>query len=360
MSIILFIIVLAVLILSHEFGHFIVAKKSGMRVDEFGFGFPPRLFKFKKGDTTYSFNLIPIGGFVKIYGEDGEDGCGASEGRATSEDPRSFSSKSHGIRAAVIGAGVFFNLLLAWFLLSLGFLTGLPTSIASAPANTEIKDIKIIIVAISPNSPAAQAGLKPGDEIIGFAKIEDAQKFINENKGKEIELKYKRGGEISSAKLIPRINPPEGQGAIGIAMDEAGIVKLPFYKAIWQGLKMTYHLTIAIAVAIFSFIVAAVKGLAGFESVMGPVGIVAATGVVAKLGFAYFLSFIALLSINLAVINIIPFPALDGGRLFFLLIEKIKGSAINPRFSSIVHTVGLAILLILMIAITYKDILKLI
>ena len=359
MSILLFIIVLAILILSHEFGHFIVAKKSGIRVDEFGFGFPPRLFKFKKGETIYSFNLIPFGGFVKIHGEEGET---LQQVQGKQEDSRSFSSKSHGIRAAVIGAGVFFNLLLAWFLLSLGFLTGLPTSIASAPANTEIKDIKIIIVETVPNSPAAQAGLKSGDELLGFSKIADAQKFINENRGKEIELKCKckRGEEVSSVRLIPRINPPEGQGAIGIAMDEVGIVRLPFYQAIWQGLKMTHQLTITIAVSIFYFIVAAVKGAAGFESVMGPVGIVTATGVVAKLGLAYFLSFIALLSINLAVINIIPFPALDGGRLLFLLIEKIKGSPINPRFSSIVHGIGLAILLILMLAITYKDILKLI
>ncbi len=350
MSIILFFVVLAVLILSHEFGHFIVAKKNGIRVDEFGFGFPPRLFKFKKGETTYSFNLIPFGGFVKIHGEEGEE----------KGDPRSFSSKSHGIRATVIGAGVIFNLILAWILLSLGLLTGLPTSITSAPANTEIRDIKIVIVEAVSDSPAAQAGLRPGDELAGFSKIEDAQKFINENKGKEIELKYKREGEISSVKLVPRINPPAGQGAVGIAMDEVGIVRLPFYRAIWQGLKMTYQLIIIIAVSIFYFIIDAVKGAAGFDSVMGPVGIVNATGVVAKLGFAYFLSFIALLSINLAVINIIPFPALDGGRLLFLLIEKIKGSPINPRFSSIVHGIGLAILLILMLAITYKDILKLI
>jgi regulator of sigma E protease len=341
---------LAVLILSHEFGHFIVAKKSGIRVDEFAFGFPPRLFKFKKGETVYSFNLIPFGGFVKIHGEEGQE----------KDDLRSFASKPALVRALVISAGVIFNLILAWFLISIGFMTGLATSASSAPSYAKIKDIKIAIIQIASNSPAELAGLRPGDELLGFATISEIQDFINSHKGKEIEIKYKRGEETGFVKMVPRTDPPAGQGAIGIAMDEVGFVRLPFYLAIWQGLKMTYQLTVTIAVLIFYFIIGAIKGLVGFESVMGPVGIVVATGAVAKLGFSYLLSFIALLSINLAVINILPFPALDGGRLLFLLIEKIKGSPVNPRFSSIVHTIGLAILLILMLAITYKDILKLI
>lgn len=336
--------------MSHEFGHFIAAKKSGIRVDEFAFGFPPRLFKFQKGETLYSINLIPFGGFVKIHGEEGQD----------TQDSRSFASKPIRIKAMVIAAGVVFNLILAWFLLSSGFIIGLPTSTSSIPAGAEISDVKITILQVVSDSPASQAGLKSGDEIAGFSKIEEAQKFINENKGKEIEINYKRDGAFSSVKLIPRIDPPAGQGAIGIAMDEVGIVRLPWYLSIWHGLKTTFLLTISITLAIFYFFVDLFRGLAGFDAVMGPVGIVSATGAVAKLGFSYLLSFIAILSINLAVINIIPFPALDGGRLLFLLIEKIKGSPISPRFSSIVHSIGLAILLILMLAITYKDILKLI
>ncbi len=159
---------------------------------------------------------------------------------------------------------------------------------------------------------------------------------------------------------MPRISPPPGEGAIGIAMDEVGILKLPWYWAPWEGLKMTYELTISIALAVFYFFVNLVKGLTGLEGVMGPVGIVGATNTVAKLGFSYLLSFVALLSINLAVINIIPFPALDGGRILFLLIEKIKGSPINTRVSNTIHNIGFALLLILMLAITYRDILRLI
>ncbi len=350
MSVILFIVVLAVLILAHEFGHFIVAKKSGMRVDEFGIGFPPRLLKFKRGETLYSINLIPFGGFVKIHGEEGQE----------KNDPRSFASKSISVRSAVIAAGVIFNIILAWILISAGFMIGMPTSVSSVPAGAQITDKKVVILDVQKNSPAESAGLKSGDRLAGFDSVGAAQKFISENKRQEIELKYQRGNENFSAKLIPRLNPPEGQGAIGIMMDDIGVVSVPWYRAVWEGLKLTCQLAIAIAAAIFNFIIDAIKGISGMDQILGPVGIVTVTGTVAKLGLAYVLNFMAILSINLAIINIIPFPALDGGRLLFLLIEKIKGSPISPKVSGIAHGIGLAILLILMLAITYKDILRLV
>lgn len=355
MSIILFIAVLAILILAHEFGHFIVAKKSGMRVDEFGIGFPPRILKFKRGETVYSVNLIPFGGFVKIHGEDGSAGS-PQEG----EDPRSFASKSISIRSAVIAAGVIFNVILAWVLISAGFMIGMPTSVGSVPAGAEITDKKVVILETQKNSPAESVGLKSGDRLVDFDSVEAAQKFISENKGREIELKYQRGNENFSTKLIPRVNPPEGQGAIGIMMDDIGVVSIPWHRAIWEGLKLTCQLAIAITAAIFNFIADALKGISGMDQILGPVGIVTATGAVAKLGFAYVLNFMAILSINLAIINIIPFPALDGGRLLFLLIEKIKGSPISQKVSGVAHGIGLAILLVLMLAITYYDILRLV
>lgn len=350
MSIVLFLIVLAVLIFAHELGHFIVAKKSGIRVDEFGFGFPPRIFKFQKGETIYSVNLIPFGGFVKIYGEEGRD----------TGDPRSFASKSVGVRAIVIAAGVIFNLILAWFLFSSGFLVGLPTSIGAAPKNAEIKNLRTVIIGVTDDSPAGAAGLKPGDELIGFSKAEEFQGFIEKNKGKEIEINYRRENRDYVAKLTPRHDPPAGQGAIGVAMDTIGIVKLPVYFAVWEGMKMTFQTTVGVALSFFYFIVDAIKGVVGFESIAGPVGIVSATGAVAKMGLSYLLSFVAFLSINLAVINIVPFPALDGGRLLFLFIEKIKGSPVNTKISGLVHGIGLVLLLLLMAAVTYHDILRLI
>lgn len=350
MSLILFFAVLAVLVLSHEFGHFIAAKKSGIRVDEFGFGFPPRLFGVKKGETLYSINLIPFGGFVKIHGEEGEN----------RGDSNSFSSKSISVRALVIAAGVVFNIILAWFLISLGYMAGMPTSVGTVPPGAEIMGKKVVILEVQENSPAKTAGLQPGDELAGFNSVEEAQKFISDSKGKEIEISYQRDEKNFSVKLTPRINPPAGQGAMGIAMDEIGTIKFPWHRSIWEGLKTTYFLLIAVAQSIFYFIYNAVKGAGGWEQVMGPVGIIGITGTAAKFGFVYLLGFISILSINLAVINILPFPALDGGRLLFLLIEKIKGSPVNPKVSGIIHSIGMALLLILMLAITYRDILKLI
>ncbi len=349
MAILYFFIALAALILSHEFGHFIVAKKSGIRVDEFGFGFPPRLFSFKKGETVYSFNLFPIGGFVKIHGEEGVEGG----------DPRSFASKPVMVRAAVLTAGVVFNMVVAWFLISAGFMAGMPTSVASAPPGAKIENAGITVIQVQKGTPAEKAGLRAGDKLVGFNSVEGVQKFVSFNKGKKIEIKYERGGKVFSAEATPDIKPKDGNGSLGIAMDEIGVVKLPVYAALWEGAKMTYNLTIVIAVSLFHFVVNAFRGVANFDQVLGPVGIVGATGAAARMGIGYLLSFVAMLSINLAIINILPFPALDGGRLLFLAIEKAKGSPVNPKISGIVHAAGMIFLLLLMLAITYKDIMRL-
>ena len=348
MSVLIFLFVLAILILSHEFGHFIVAKKNGIRVDEFAIGFPPRLFKFKKGETLYSINLIPFGGFVKIHGEEDER-----------DDPRSFSSKSITARASVISAGVFFNLLLAWLLLSGGFMIGMPMSVDSAPAEAEIKGAAVTIIQVQKNTPAEAAGLEAGDKLVDFGSIAAVQEFISENRGKKLEIKYQRGEDVFLSFVTPDANPKPGKGALGIAMDNVGIVNLAPHRAIWEGLKAVYNITVNVSVSFFYFIIDAFRGLAGFDQVMGPVGIVSAAGSFAKLGFGYLLSFIALFSVNLAILNILPFPGLDGGRLLFLAIEKIKGSPVSPKFSSIAHGAGIAILLLLMFVITYKDIMKL-
>lgn len=349
MSIILFLIVLAVLILSHEIGHFIAAKKSGVRVDEFGFGFPPKIVKFKKGETAYSLNLIPFGGFVKIYGEEGQE----------TNDPRSFGSKPIWIRSLIISAGVIFNVALAWLLIIIGFSLGMPVGASSAPKGTEIKNQKVVILEVAKNSPAESAGILIGDELAGFSRVDDVSNFISQNAGKEIEITYKRNTETFSAKLTPRISPPPGEGAIGVAMDEIGTVKLPIHRAVIEGAKMTYNVVVGTTISIFYFIIGAIKGTVGLSAIAGPVGIAGIVGSAANFGLVYLLSFIAFLSINLAIINILPFPALDGGRLLFLFIEKIKGSPVSPKISSIVHGAGMAILLTLMLIVTYRDILKL-
>ncbi|MFA6177465.1 MAG: RIP metalloprotease RseP [Candidatus Paceibacterota bacterium] len=363
MSIVIFIIILLVLVLVHEFGHFFSAKKFGIKVDEFGFGFPPKLFSFKKGETEYSFNLLPLGGFVKIFGEnpDGENTNGP-------EADRSFVNKPKWQQAIVLFAGIFANFLLAWLLFSIGFISGFPTSVGGGLSNYKLEDVNLVIVSILPKSPAENAGLKIGDKIINIknnnnftsdVSPETIKSFVTKGEGKEIDIGYIRGknSEVNIAKISPKEN--NGEFTIGISMDKIGTAKLPFFTAFIEGMKLTLFTTKNTAVGLYTLIVDGLRGQGSFSSVTGPVGIVGIVGDAYQFGFVYLLSFAALISINLAIINFIPFPALDGGRLFFLLIEKIKGSRINPKVANTANMIGFGILILLMIVITYHDIVKL-
>ena len=356
-TLIIFILVLGVLILAHEWGHFIIAKRSGLTVEEFGFGFPPRIFSIKRGETLYSINLLPLGGFVKILGEDGTG----------LENPKSFSSKSVGIRSLITISGVFMNFLLAAFLLVIGFYIGLPQIIDK---NNEAlaKNVEIQIIAVSNDSPAEKSGIKMGD-VIKYIKSENKnvtineisilQENINNRKGKEITIAIQRGKEMLEINAVPRINPPEGEGALGIALAKTGIISYSWYKSFWLGIKSAFVISWEI-----------IKGFGGLlknlitsgkipQDISGPVGIAVLTNQAATLGFIYLLQLVAIISLNLAVLNLIPFPALDGGRLLFLGIEKIKGSKVNPKVENAVHSVGIVLLLALVILITYRDIIKL-
>lgn len=349
-TILIFIVILGLLVFVHEFGHFITAKKNGVRVEEFGFGFPPRLFGFKWGETVYSINLIPLGGFVKAFGEDGAD----------KDNPRSFASKKAWQRAMILVAGIAMNFLLAAVLLGITHMIGLPTAVSEENVNSA-KDLKVQITDVVAGAPAAGAGIQIGDTIRSvnsepILRAEQFQKTIKENLGKEIKVEIGRGKETLQVGVIPRENPPEGQGAIGIGLVETTIVKYPWYQAFWEGLKSAYYFTGMFLVALGGL----VKGLVvtGHVSgdIAGPVGIAVLTNQVTKLGFVYLLNFTALLSLNLAIINAFPFPALDGGRLLFVIIEKIKGSPVSQKVEQMVHTVGFALLIMLMIVITVRDI----
>jgi len=364
MSILIFLIVLVILILVHEFGHFIVAKKLGVRVDEFGIGFPPRLFGIKKGETLYSINALPFGGFVKIFGEDPSE-----EATSGPDSARSFIHQPKWVQTVIIVAGVFFNLVLGWFLISLGFMSGLPMPAGSAPAGAVLENVTVTITGVNALSPAGEAGLMAGDAITGITAgdgteaditIPDIQSFIAAHGNQEIFFHYERGGNEYEALLVPVAGIVEDRPAIGISMDTIGFVKLPFYQAFWEGAKMTALLTKTIVVVFVGLIVDAFQGQADISGLAGPVGIVGLVGDALEFGFVYLLGFVALISINLAVLNLIPFPALDGGRLLFLLIETVKRSPINPKVAQVFHLVGFAILIILMIVITYNDIVRII
>lgn len=346
----LFILVLGILVLAHEWGHFVVARYAGLTVEEFGFGFPPRIFKWQSGETVYSFNLLPLGGFVKILGENGDE--------SELNNPKSFSSKPVGIKGLITVAGVAMNFLLGALLLIIGFYIGLP-QVLNKENEAIAKNIQIQIVSINHGSPAEKAGIKLGDAIKNFNDVFDLQSFINRNRGKEITLEVSRGKEMINIKLIPRTNPPESEGAIGVALVKTGVVSYSWYQAIWLGVKSAF---IAVWEIIKGFIGLIKNILVAGEvpkEVSGPVGIAVLTKQAANLGLVYLLQLVALISLNLAVLNLIPFPALDGGRLLFLGIEKIKGSKVNPKIENAIHGIGLALLLLLAVLITYKDILKL-
>lgn len=367
MSIILFFIILVVLILVHEFGHFIVAKKSGIRVDEFGIGFPPRLFGKTYGETKYTVNVLPFGGFVKIFGEnpdeisiDGPDSA------------RSFVNKPKWIQAAVLFAGVGFNVLLAWVLLSVGFMVGMPT-LVSEEDFALVQDPRLAIIEVLSGSPAELAGLSSGDTVTSLSQggvmldnpiPTSVTAFIAEHGNEPITVLYtsSRTQETHTVIIEPTtglISEEPERPAIGISMGIIGSVRHLPHIAIYEGGAMTVRLLSAVTVALAGFFTGILTFSADFSQIAGPVGIVGVVGDAAALGIIPLLIFTSVISLNLAVINLLPFPALDGGRLFFLLIETIKGSPIKPRIANLANTLGFALLILLMLFVTYHDIVKL-
>jgi regulator of sigma E protease len=367
MNIILFLIVLAVLVLVHEFGHFIVAKKSGIRVDEFGLGFPPKIWSVKKGETTYSLNAIPFGGFVKIFGENPNE-----ESLSGPDSARSFVKKPRYIQAAVLIAGIVFNLLFAWLLISISFLFGVTaSSIDYARYGERLQDPHIVVTMVQKGAPAEKAGLKAGDTILAVTtvakagpageniEVEQVKKTISESVGKPISVLYSRAGQTLSAEMTATTSLLAGKYAVGIAMENVGMLQLPIHLAIWEGGRLTIHAIGAVAVGLFDFVWDAVTGKADFSTVSGPIGIVGLVGDAARIGITHLLTFTAFISINLAIINLVPFPALDGGRLLFVAIEAIIRRPIKHSVANALNLVGFALLMLLMIIVTYKDIAKL-
>ena len=370
MNIIILIISLAALILIHEFGHFIAAKWSCVRVDEFGIGFPPKLFGKKYGETEYTVNLIPFGGFVRIFGENPDD-----ESLSGPDKDRSFSNKPKARQALIIAAGVLCNLLLGWVLISLGFMSGMPVPVSSAPKGVSVEGVRIMVTSVEEGSPAEKAGLKAGDPLVSLRTSDDSlrfpelsitgiQNFIAEHGGESvflmIEIPSPEPREYTEIQVVPQAGVFGDTPAIGISMDEIGVVSLSPLRALWEGALMTGGIAVSVAYAFFSLIADALTGNADLAHLTGPVGIVGLIGDAAGFGFVYLLSFIAFISVNLAVLNVLPIPALDGGRLFFLAIEAVKGSRLSPRIVNAAHLAGFAVLIVFMLLVTYNDIVHLV
>lgn len=349
-SILVFLVVLSVLILVHELGHFIAAKKAGVWVEEFGFGLPPRVFGKKIGETIYSINLLPFGGFVRLHGESTEEGVALPA--------KAFLNKSKKTRSVIVIAGVIMNFLLGIFSF------GLVYSFAGVPRQT--KDVKI--VEVIPGSPAEAAGLTVGDVIknVDGKEITSTSEFIDTvetKKGEEVVLQVKRDGQLVEIPVTPRENPPAGEGVLGIVITTTEI----YFPPIWQRpiVGAYYGFKEAIfwgSTVVNGFVEIFRELLAGQvpQDVAGPVGIFALTSQAASFGVLALINFLGILSVNLAIINIIPFPALDGGRLLFIGIESIFGKKVLPKIEAVVHTVGMVVLIFLLLAITAHDIQRLI
>lgn len=355
LTLITFFIVLSVLVLVHEFGHFLLAKKAGIKVEEFGAGYPPRAIAKKIGETIYSLNWIPFGGFVRLYGEELSE-SGKTGGQ---ENNKTFWSKSKKARAAVILGGVIANFILGIICFSIVY------SVTGIPVRTN--DVRI--VEITTNSPAEKIGLRAEDIILAvddksLAGLDDFIKSVGEKRGQEIRLLVRRENDNLTFSVTPRAEIVDNEGPLGVVVSDMEIKKYPFWQMPFRGAVEGTKEALNWGILIFL----SLKKMFGdliFQGVVpkdvaGPIGIFQATGIVAKTGILNVLQFIGILSVNLAVLNIMPFPALDGGRIIFVIYELITRKRPKPSIEHWVNSVGMALLILLLVLITINDIQRII
>lgn len=344
------------LIVLHEFGHFILAKKLGVKVEEFGLGYPPRIIGKKIGQTFYSLNLLPLGAFVKIPGE-----------IERKEEKDSFSSQPVSKRALIVLGGCLSFWVIAAILFSIALKLGTPSAILDEE-NHNLVSPRVQIYQITPNSPAQIAGLKPGDSIkqltidnqqLTVNKVNEVQEFVKTHKGKGITLTIERGKEIFEVNLVPRTSPPAGEGPMGVALVRTAIKKYPFFQAIKEGILGTFNLTLAIIQGYTQLIINALKGKPSFVQAVGPVGVLQLFTQAAQMGVNYFLQFVGIIAIYLAIFNILPIPALDGGKLLFLTIEAVRKKPVSEETEKKLTAFFFGMLILFAIFVTIKDIRRL-
>lgn len=350
MSIVYFILILLLLVIVHEFGHFQMAKWFKMQVDEFAFGFPPKAFSFIHRKTKFSFNILPIGGYVRIKGEDGED---TSSG--------SFGSKSYLARILVLIAGILMNVLIAYFLFFGAVSLGLPRLTESGGT-----EAKVLVFSVLEGSPAQQAGLLPGDilDSVSYERHElkiDSTSVVTSaastGQTLKIEITRRVDGTDKNLELTVKPEKVDGINQIGVSIETVEFGKLPFLKAVVNAGQNTYAYTIETVKGFAQLFGKLFSGISVGNQVSGPVGIVKQVGEISKFGLANILFFAGILSINLAVLNLVPFPGLDGGRILFVLVEAISRKKVPQKVFGILNLIGIIILLGLMVLITVKDIL---
>jgi regulator of sigma E protease len=350
-TLIIFILILGLLVLVHELGHFISAIKLGIDVEEFAIGFPPKIFAWKKNGVKYSINWIPMGGFVKIKGEQGEG----------LDDPRSFVNQPAWKKLIVISAGVFMNFVLAFVLLSAVFMAGFPQELNENTIGKNIRDKNVILLEIAKESPADRAGLEVGDKILEvngqvFDGYEEVYQQLESLRGENIELTVlKTDDQKVSYNLTHEKSEESERSMLGVGITETGIIDYGFFGSISQGFKVTIAMISSIVKALYYLIANLVTGKGLAEGFGGPVAVAVVTGQIVQLGFINIVYFAAVLSINLGVINFFPFPALDGGRAIFIAAQAITRKKLNEKVEAWIHNSGFIILVMILIVVTLRD-----
>lgn len=348
MTIILFIIVLLITVLVHEWGHFIAAKKSGMLVEEFGFGIPPKLWSKKIDETIYSINALPFGGFVKIAGENGLE--------EKIPFDKQFESKPWYKQSIVLVAGVICNILLAILLLTISYSVGTP-----AISDTGVPTV----LHVTKSSPVDQAGIAIGDQIISVKKYDKEISPINTDSLKEaiagsndpLEITFLHDKKISTVSIAPKTE--NGVTAIGIGVERISIEKTSVPKSFINASKQTLYITKSIFKTVGTLLAGLFSKEKNDQELIGPIGLATEIKNASSIGFGYLLAFTAMISINLAVINILPFPALDGGRLIIVLLERLFRKKFSKTVVGIIHASGFILLIGLMIFLSVGDISRL-
>lgn len=355
-SILVFIIILSILVLVHELGHFISAKRHGIKVEEFGFGYPPRVWGIKRGETIYSLNLLPFGGFVRMMGEDSQEQL-----EKGADVKRAFFSQKKVTRVIVLMAGVTMNFLLGVVIFGAIYTKlGIPEPVNYLTVNQ-----------IAQGSPAEKAGLKLNDKIVGAEGIDwpenkenltvEFVEQINQKKGETVVLYLEDGQRL---ELVPRIDEetPEGEGALGVVISNVDFVAYPYwqrpFRGMWLGIQEALAWGREIVVSLGQLFVRLFAGEVP-KDVAGPVGIYQISKSASDQGWLASLQFMAILSINLSILNLLPLPALDGGRLVFVMIEAITRKRVKPQVEQTIHLIGIALLLGLMVLVTINDIRRL-
>ena len=359
LSIILFLFILGILVFVHELGHFVAAKKLGVKVEEFAFGFKPKLWSIKKGETVYAINAIPIGGYCSMYGEDPTE----SPGKGHKDWGRSFTAKPRWARAIILVAGVFMNFVLAWIIYTIIFTTGFDPLIPGMVSGRGVKIIEPVkIASVEKKSPADLSGLKIKDQIIAVDGVRVGSPLevvvnIVQKEGKPANLEIKRGDKTIKMDITPRKNPPEGSGPLGIGLSEAKIGAV-WYKAPGVALLQVGSLTKMTVNVFGNFVKKLVVKQEVSKDVSGMVGVGYATDFVRHMGVTYVLQLMAMISISLAVMNLLPIIPLDGGHLFVIAVESVRRKKLTEGQMNWMGIFGLGFILILVVVTTLSDILR--